>query len=201
MKLKDAWRGLAIMLLIGIAAGVLNVLLFTFVMNPLTTGGKADEIAVNTYVVNFFVGWVFFSPRCLARADEELKKGEEAVHKADRETFLVEVPKRIAPSIRVLYLLISALVVLSFHLFHIESLLVSSEIQFGAGFLVVTTALVLWDLDDPLAGGHQGVWHARGMGTRTASEATALNEMHTMQGWILIPCISWFFKTCSGSEE
>jgi len=48
MQLKDAWRGLAIMLLIGIAAGVLNVLLFTFVMNPLTTGGKADEIAVNT---------------------------------------------------------------------------------------------------------------------------------------------------------
>ena len=42
--------------------------------------------------------------------------------------------------------------VLSFHLFHIESLLVSSEIQFGVGFLVVTTALVLWDLDDPLAG-------------------------------------------------
>ena len=49
-------------------------------------------------------------------------------------------------------MLISALVVLSFHLFHIESLLVSSEIQFGVGFLVVTTALVLWDLDDPLAG-------------------------------------------------
>ena len=60
MKLKDAWRGLAIMLLIDIAAGVLNVLLFTFVMNALTTGGKADEIAVNTYVEDFFVGWVFF---------------------------------------------------------------------------------------------------------------------------------------------
>ena len=74
MKLKDAWRGLAIMLLIGIAAGVLNVLLFTFVMNPLTTGGKADEIAVNTYVVDFFVGWVFFSAWFLARADEELKR-------------------------------------------------------------------------------------------------------------------------------
>ena len=152
MKLKEAWRGLAILLLIGIAAGVLNVLLFTFVMNPLTAGGKADEIAVNTYVVDFFVGWVFFSAWFLARADEELKKVEEAVRKADRETFLVEVPKRIAASIRVLYLLISALVVLSFHLFHIESLLVSSEVQFGVGFLVVTTALVLWDLDDPLAG-------------------------------------------------
>ena len=152
MKLKDAWRGLAIMLLIGIAAGVLNVLLFTFVMNPRTTGGKAGEIAVNTYVVDFFVGWVFFSAWFLARADEELKKGEEAVHKADREIFLVEVPKRIAPSNRVLYLLISALVVLSFHLFHIESLLVSSEIQFGVGFLVVTTTPASGIFQIPLAG-------------------------------------------------
>jgi hypothetical protein len=33
MKLKEVWRGLAIMLLIGIAAGVSNVLLFTLVMN------------------------------------------------------------------------------------------------------------------------------------------------------------------------
>src|SRR5207237_4565321 len=107
------------------AAGVLNALLFTFVMNSLNAGGKADEIAVNTYVVDFFVGWVFFSAWFLARADEEWKKVEEAVHKADRETFLVEVPKRMAASIRVLYLLISTLVVLSFHLFHIESLLVS----------------------------------------------------------------------------
>ena len=152
MKRKEVWRGLATILLIGIVAGVLNVLLFMLVMNPLTAAGKADEIAVNTYVVDFFVGWVFFSAWFLARADEELKKVEEAVHKADRETFLVEVPKRIATSIRVLYLLISALVVLSFHLFHIESPLVFSEIQFGVGFLVVTTILVLWDLDDPLGG-------------------------------------------------
>ena len=85
----------------------------------------------------------FFSAWFLARADDELKKVEEAITKANRDTFLVEVPKRIAPSIRVLYLLISALVVLSFHLFHIESSLVFGEIQFGAGFLVVTTILVL----------------------------------------------------------
>lgn len=152
MKLLNVWRGLAIMLLIGIAAGVLNVLLFLLVSNPLTATAKADEIAVNTYVVDFFVGWVFFSAWFLARADDELKKVEEAVHKSDRETFLAETPKRIAASIRILYLFISALVVLSFHLFHIESALVFSEIQFGVGFLVVTTILVLWDLDDPLDG-------------------------------------------------
>src|SRR5947209_17679958 len=152
MQRKVVWRGLILLFLIGIAAGVLNVLFFMFVMNQLTAGGKADEIAVNTYVVDFFVGWVFFSAWFLARADEESKKAQEAVQKLDRETFMVEVPKRIASSIRVLYLFISALVVLSFHLFHIESPLVYGEIQFGVGFLVVTTILVLWDLDDPLGG-------------------------------------------------
>jgi len=143
MELKEAWRGMTVMLLVGLGAGVLNVLFFTWVMNPLTTGGKADEVAVSSYVVDFFVGWVFFSAWFLARADEELKHVEEAVQKGDRATFLLEAPKRIAISIRILYLFISALVILSFHLFHLESLLVSSEIQFGVGFLVVTTILVL----------------------------------------------------------
>lgn len=152
MSLKGAWRGLTVMLLIGIAVGIINALFFIYVMNPLTAGGKEDEVAVNTYVINFFVGWVFFSAWFLARADDELKKVEEAVYKQDKEAFMVEAPKQIAMSIRVLYLLISALVILSFHLFHMESLLITSEIQFGVGFLVVMTALVLWDLDDPTSG-------------------------------------------------
>lgn len=152
MDLKEAWKGLVIMLFIGIAAGVLNVLFFLYVMNPLLDGAKEDEVAVNSYVVDFFVGWVFFSAWFLARADDELKKVEDAVHKKDREAFLREAPKRIALSIRILFLLISTLVVLSFHLFHIESILVASEIEFGVGFLVVTTALVLWDLDSPIGG-------------------------------------------------
>src|SRR6266852_1897934 len=94
MKLKEVWPGLIILLLKGVVAGVINVLLFMFVMNPLSAVGKADEIAVNTYVVDFFVGWVFFSAWFLAKADEELKKVEEAVRKSDRDTFLVEAPKR-----------------------------------------------------------------------------------------------------------
>jgi hypothetical protein len=57
-----------------------------------------------------------------------------------------------ARSVQALYLLISLLAILSFQLFHMESLLVSSQIQFGVGFLVVTTILVLWDLDNPLEG-------------------------------------------------
>jgi hypothetical protein len=152
MKWKETWRGLAIIFLIGIAAGVSNLLFFLFVMNQLTAGNKTDEIAVNTYVIDFFVGWALFSAWFLARADEEFKKVEEAVRKADRDTFLEEAPKRMALTVRALYLFISLLAVLSFHLFHIESLLVSSEIQVGVGFLVVTTILVLWDLDEPIGG-------------------------------------------------
>lgn len=152
MKFKHAWRPLTLMLLIGIAAGVINTLFFIYVMNPLTGGAKDDEVAVSTYAINLFVGWVFFSAWFLARADDELKKVEEAVHKGDKETFLVEAPKVISLSIRILYLLISALVVLSFHLFHMGNTLVTAEIQFGVGFLVVTTALFLWDLDEPIGG-------------------------------------------------
>ena len=33
-----------------------------------------------------------------------------------------------------------------------ENLLITSEIQFGVGFLVVVTALMLWDLDNPIGG-------------------------------------------------
>src|SRR5258707_12822925 len=140
------------MLIIGIAAGIVNVLLFVYVMNPLTEGGKEDEVAVSTYAINLFVGWVFFSAWLFAGADDELKKVEEAIHKADKALFMLEAPKQIALSIRTLYLLISGLVILSVHLFHTGSLLITSEIQFGTGFLVVTTALVLWDLDNPIGG-------------------------------------------------
>src|SRR5207245_964778 len=136
----------------GIIAGLVNTLFFIYIMNPLTVEAKADDVAVNTYVINLFVGWVFFSAWFLARADEELKNVEAAIHKADKEAFMIEAPKQIALSIRILYLLISMLVILSFHLFHMESQLVTSEIQFGTGFLVVTTALVLWDLDNPVGG-------------------------------------------------
>ena len=136
----------------GLLAGVANVLFFALVMNQINAGSKLDEVAVNTYVLNFFVGWVFFSAWFLTKVDEEWKKTDEAVVKNDMKAFIFEASKRIAPSIRVLYLLISALSVLSFHLFHISSLLVLAEIQFGVGFLVATTIFVLWDLDDPTKG-------------------------------------------------
>src|SRR5579862_4348700 len=111
-----------------------------------------DDVAVSTYAINLFVGWVFFSAWFLSRADDELKKVEDAVHRGDKETFMIEAPKQIALSIRILYLLIAALVVLSFHLFHLNSTLVTAELQFGIGFLVVITAIFLWDLDEPIGG-------------------------------------------------
>lgn len=152
MNIKAAWRGLLVMLLIGLLAGVLNTLLFIFVMHPLLESAKDDEVAVSTYAINLFVGWVFFSAWFLARADDEVKKVEEAVHRHDKHTFLIEAPKQIPISVRILYLIISTLSILSFHLFYLHSQLVTAEIQFGIGFLVVTTALMLWDLDNPLSG-------------------------------------------------
>lgn len=146
------WRGLAGMLLWSIVAGVANALTAAFVTNVLTTGSKGDEVAINTYTLNLFVGWALFSGLFLIKADEEWKMVAEAVAKKNKDAFMLEAPKRIPVSIRALYLLISVLVVLSFHLFHIESIFVLMEIHFGVGFFVLTTILVLWDLDDPLNG-------------------------------------------------
>lgn len=152
MNVKATWSGLLAILLVGLVAGVLNTLLFMYVMHPLLASAKEDEVAVSTYAINLFVGWVFFSAWFLARADDEVKKVEEAVHRHDKHTFLIEAPKQIPLSVRVLYLAISILTVLSFHLFFLQSQIVTIEIQFGIGFLVVTTALMLWDLDNPLSG-------------------------------------------------
>lgn len=152
MKERIPWKGISSLLVAGAGAGITNVAFFATVMNGLLGEGGQDEVAVSTYSINFFVGWVFFSAWFLAKADEEWKKVAEAVLRANRDEFMIEAPKRIAVSIRILYLLISLLVVLSFHLFRIQNSLVLFEIQFGVGFLVTMTILVLWDLDDPVDG-------------------------------------------------
>lgn len=152
MKPHAVWKGIVMMLSKAVGAGILNVALFALVVNQLNVATKADEVAVNTYVLNFFVGWMLVTAWFLAKADDEWKKVAESIHKNDQETFLLEAPKRIALSIRILYLIVAALVVFSFHLFHIESTLALVEIQFGVGFFVTLTTLVLWDLDDPIRG-------------------------------------------------
>ncbi len=152
MAFKASWRPLTLMLLVAVAAGLINVLVFLMVTNPLMEESKGDEVGVSAYASTFFIGWVFFSAWFLARADEELKKVEAAVRQGDQATFLREAQKRMALSIRLLYLIISALTILSFHFFHLGSLLISSEILFGVGFLVSITVLFLWDLDAPVGG-------------------------------------------------
>jgi hypothetical protein len=152
MKGQVPWRGILTLIFTGVIAGLINVALSALVMNPLLSEAAREEVVVSTYAINLFVGWVFFSAWFLAKADEEWKKVADAVIRKNRDEFMIEAPKRIATSIRVLYLLISLLVILSFHLFHIGHSLVLFEIQFGVGFLVMVTILVLWDLDDPVSG-------------------------------------------------
>jgi len=152
MKEQIPWKGISKLVAVGAGVGLVNAAFFANVMNGIVGETGQDEVAISTYAINFFVGWVFFSAWFLAKADEEWKKVAEAVHRLDRVEFMIEAPKRIALSIRVLYLLISLLVVLSFHLFHIKNALVWFEIQFGVAFLVSLTILVLWDLDDPVSG-------------------------------------------------
>ncbi len=152
MKRSIEWRGIALMILTGMVAGLLNIALSSYVTNALIGDVRQDEVAVSTYAINLFVGWVFFSAWFLSRADDEYKKVVEAVLRKDRVEFLIEAPKRIATSIRVLYLVICLLVVFSFHLFHLENQIVLSEIHFGVGFIVAMTIFVLWDLDDPVGG-------------------------------------------------
>lgn len=152
MKPQIVWKGLAWMLVRGIGIGILNILFYILVINPNNAGTKPDEVAINTYVLNLFVGWMLFTAWFLAKTDEEWKKCAEAVAKNDREMFLLEAPKRIALSIRVLYIIISVMTAVSFHMFHIESLLATFEIQFGVGFFVAMAIMVLWDLDDPITG-------------------------------------------------
>lgn len=150
--MKKNWQGIALMIAIAGVIGMGNVMLSAYVTNNLTSGAKGDEVAVNTFVLNLFVGWIFLSAWLLTRADEEWKKVQAAVHSEDEETFLVEAPKKIALSVQVVYWIISVLTVVSFHLFHFESFLVLFSVHFGVGFLVAIMSQVLLDLDDPLSG-------------------------------------------------
>ena len=70
-RLKEAWRALLVILLIGLVAGVLNVVLHDLVMEPWIQARAEDEVVVSTYVLNLFVGWIFFSAWFLARADDD----------------------------------------------------------------------------------------------------------------------------------
>jgi len=107
---------------------------------------------VNTYALNIFVGWTFFSAFLLLRADEEWKKVDEAVTHRNFKQFLVGASKKMAPTVEMTYLIICAFVVLSFYLFHYDSLILTFVVIFGTSFLVAMAAMVLFDLDEPIEG-------------------------------------------------
>lgn len=152
MKAKISWKNLYVMVLWSIVVGFANFWFFATLVNPWNTAVKSDEVAANTFTLNFFVVWALFTVWFLARADEEWKKTAEAVDQHKLDQFLLEAPKRIAFSVRVLYVIISLVVVVSFYLFHIESLFAKSVIQGGVGFIIALALQFLWDLDDPITG-------------------------------------------------
>ena len=150
--LKTNLIGLAKMILLAAAGGAVNILAYYAIFANINEATKADETALNNYGNIAFVFWVLFSAWFLAGADTEWKECAKAVRAGDKETFHLEAPKRIAPSIRVLYLFVSLVALASFHMFHLSSTLVKLEMHFGLGFLVILAIQVLWDLDDPVKG-------------------------------------------------
>lgn len=132
--------------------GIVSFIFFWYFVNPYNADFKTGEIAVNTYALNIFVGWTFFSAFLLLRADEEWKKVDETVTHKNFKQFLVEASKKMAPTVKMTYLIISAFVVISFYLFHYESIILAILITFSISFLVAMAAMVLFDLDEPIEG-------------------------------------------------
>jgi hypothetical protein len=135
-----------------ILLGILSFIFFWLFINPYNIDFKISEAAINTYALNTFVAWTFFSVFLLIRSDEEWKKTYEAVREHNFKKFSIEAPKKIAASVKLIYLTICILVVTSYYLFHFESTVLAFVIIFGTSFIVVLTKNTLWDLDNPLQG-------------------------------------------------
>ena len=132
--------------------GIASFVFFLIFINPYNADFKSAEVAVNTYALNIFVGWTFFSAFLLLRADEEWKRVDEAIRENNFKRFKIEIAKKMAISVKVTYLIISAFVVFSYYLFHYESMVLAFVIVFGTSFIVGLMKIVLWDLDTPIDG-------------------------------------------------
>lgn len=146
------WPGLATMMLVAVAVGLGNWLLFQEVINSRNRDFTQDADAIAMYVQALMLIWSIVSGWLLYRVDEESGKVASAVAEDDFNAFLREAPKRTAFTIRLLHLALSLLFVHSFHLYHITDSLSTLEVQAGIGFLVTLTVLFIWDLDDPFHG-------------------------------------------------
>jgi uncharacterized membrane protein YdcZ (DUF606 family) len=138
------------MFLKAILAGIVNATIFAVVMNPLME--VKDEVFKNTYTLNMFVGWLFFTAVIWQRADEEWKKVDDATRRHDKEAFMVESSKMIAPSFWIFYVVVSIQAIILGQLFHVENGFVAALGQFAVGFVVAFALIILKDLDDPTSG-------------------------------------------------
>src|SRR5215216_4251213 len=146
------WPGLATMLLVAVAVGLGNWLLFEEFINGRNHDVAQDGDAIAMYVQALMLIWSIVSGWLLYRVDEESGKVADAVAEGDLTAFLRHAPKRTALTIRLLHVALSLLFVHSFHLFHLTDRLSTLEVQAGIGFLVALTVLFIWDLDDPFHG-------------------------------------------------
>jgi hypothetical protein len=146
------WPGLASMLLLAVAVGLANWGIFESSINERNVTATRNTDAIGMYVQALMLIWSIVSGWLLYRVDAESGKVAEAVAEVDLAAFLREVTKRIALTVRLLHLILSIFFIHSFHLYHIDSRLISLEVQGGIGFLVTVTVLFIWDLDDPLHG-------------------------------------------------
>jgi hypothetical protein len=146
------WPGLATMLLVALAIGLANWVLFNELINNRNRDLTQDGDAISMYVQALMLIWSIVSGWLLYRVDEESGKVADAVSQGDLAAFLRDAPKRTALTIRLLHLALSLLFVHSFHLYHQADWLATLEVQGGIGFLVTLTVLFIWDLEDPFHG-------------------------------------------------
>ena len=133
--------------------GLVSFLLFWFVIQPqIPVEFKSHESLINTYALNMFVGWLFFSAFLLMRADEEWKKTDSAIRSKNFEKFKLEAPKMVALSVRITHAIIGLLSITSFFLFYYVHIALAFVLVFGTTFVIAITTQTLWDLDDPLDG-------------------------------------------------
>ncbi len=133
--------------------GLLSFLFFWFVVRlHVPMEFKSHESLINTYALNMFVGWLFFSAFLLMRADEEWKRTDSAVRSKNFEKFKIEAPKMVALSVRITHGITGIMAITAFYLFYYVNFALGFVLIFGTSFLIAITTQTLWDLDDPLNG-------------------------------------------------
>ncbi len=122
-----------------LAIAIVSIVVFWFFINPNNSGYSSAATAVNTFALNVFVGWVFLGAFLILRSDEEWKEVDVAVKSKDRKKFKVAASKRIAPTVKFTYFVMSFFSVISFYLFHYNYFLLAFAVVFGMSFVIVLT--------------------------------------------------------------